>query len=129
MCEWLPSKSYVREYYNRALRVHIEVLQAQDQSVEGLSDESENGLRKRTEKPDSEQFQSLITSQDFKNLFDQCETFKNSVRNGSLEKTAQFWAGNMDIIWLILCLLEQPIQSLQLFTLYANIFSNYVKSF
>ena len=89
------------KHYNRALRVHklvlkalkrllFEVFQAQDQSGEGLSDVSENGLRNFTEKPDSEQFQSLITSQDFKNLFDQYEIFKNSVRNGSLGKTAQF---------------------------------------
>ena len=86
------------------------MFQAQDQSGEGLSHESENGLRKLTEKTDSEQFQSLITSQDpdFKNLFDQYETFKNSVRNGSLGKTAQFWLGYVDIIWLILYLLEQP---------------------
>ena len=105
------------KHYNRALRVHklvlealerllFEVFQAQDQSGEGLSDESENGLRKLTEKPDSEQFQSLITSQDFKNLFDQYEAFKNSVRNSSLGKTAQFWPGYMDIIWLILCFIR-----------------------
>ena len=60
------------KHHNRGLRVHklvlealerllFEVFQAQDKSGEGLSDESENGLRKRTEKPDSEQFQSLIT--------------------------------------------------------------------
>ena len=146
------------KHYNRAIRVHnlvlealerllFEVFQAQDQSGEGLSDESENGLRKLTEKPDSEQFQSLFTSQDFlKKLFDQCETFTNSVRNGSLGKTAQFWLGYMDIIWLILCFVRAtkennselhltalyelcPLQSLQLFTLYASVFSNYVKSF
>ena len=71
------------KHYNRAPSVHklvlealerllFEVFQDQDQSGEGLSDESENGLRKLTEKPDSEQFQTLITNQDFfKNLFDQ----------------------------------------------------------
>ena len=82
------------------------MFQVQDQSGEGLSDESENGLRKLTEKPDSEQFQSLIRSQNFKNLFDQYETFINSVRNGIFEKTAQFWLGYMDIIWLILCFIR-----------------------
>ena len=105
------------KHYNPILRVHklvlealerllFEVFQAQDQSGEGLSDESENGLRKRTEKPASEQFQSLITSQDFKNLFDQYETFKNSVRNGSLGRTAQFWPVYMDVIWLNLCFIR-----------------------
>ena len=96
------------KHYDRSLRVHklvlealqrllVEVFQAQDQSGEGLSEENENGQRK----PDSEKFQSLITSQDFKNLFNQYETFKNPVRNGSLRKTAQFWLGYMDINPLI----------------------------
>ena len=105
------------KYYNRALRVHklvlealerllFEVFQSQDQSGEGLGDESEHRLRKLTEKADSEQFRCLITSQDCKKLFDQYETFKNSVRNGSLGQTAKFWLGYMDIIWLILCFIR-----------------------
>ena len=69
-------KVMLGKHYNRALSVHklvlevlerllFEVFQDHDQSREGRSDESENGLRKRTEKPDSEQFQTLITSRDF----------------------------------------------------------------
>ena len=101
------------KHYSRALRVHklvlealerllFEAFQTHDQLVEGLSDETENVVRKLVEKPDCEHFQSLVRTQDFKRLFDRYEVFKDSVRNGSLGKTSQFWLGYMDIIWSIL---------------------------
>ena len=86
-----------------------------------MDDETENSIKKLSEKPDYEQFQSLIRSQEFKGFFDKHSKFKNGVRNGSLGKTAQFWLSYMDIIWLILSLIRATKENnfeLHLTTLY-----------
>ena len=120
------------KHYNRALRVHkmvlealkrllFEAFQAQDQFGGKMDDETENLIKKLLEKPDCEQFQSLIRSQEFKGFFDKYSEFKNGVRNGSFGKTAQFWLGYMDIIWLILSLIRKTKENnfeLHLTTLY-----------
>ena len=73
------------KHYNRALRVYkmvlealeqlFETFQAQDQFGRKMDDETENSIKKLSEKPDYEQFQSLIRSQEFKGFFDKHSKF------------------------------------------------------
>ena len=101
------------KHYNRALCVHklmlealerllLNVFQSQEESSEALSDETLNLIRQLSEKPDSEEFTNVTRREDFRRLYNSYNTFKNWIRNGSLGKTAQFWIGYMDLIWLIL---------------------------
>ena len=79
-------------------RLLFEAFTAHDLFVWEMDLETTNAVKKLTEKPDSERFQSLIISEKVKGLFNMYIEFKNGFRNGSLGKTAQFWIGYMDIM-------------------------------
>ena len=72
--------------YSQALRVHKMVLealkrllfeefQAQDQFGGKMDDKTENSIKKLSEKPDCEQFRSLIRSQEFEGFCDKYSEF------------------------------------------------------
>ena len=92
------------KHYNRALRVHklmlevlerllLNVFQSREESSEALSDETQNLIRQLSGKPDSGKFTNVTTREDFRRLYNSYNTLKNSIRNGSLGKTAQLKFG------------------------------------
>ena len=99
----------------------LNAFQSQEESSEALSDETQNLILQLSENPDSEKFTNVTTREDFRRLYNSYNTFKNSIRNGNLGKTAQFWIGYMDLIWLILTFIRATKENnfhLHLATLY-----------
>ena len=120
------------KHYNRALRVHKLMLEAlerllyeafinHEESTEALSDETQDAVNQLSVKPDSEKFANVTAREDFRRLYHNYSTFKDSIRKGSFGKTAQFWIGYMDLIWLILTFIRATKENnynLHLATLY-----------
>ena len=101
-----------RKHYNRALRVHKLMLEAlerllydafrnHEESSELLSNETQNAMKQLSMKPDSEKSTNVLAREDFRRLYHNYSAFKDLISRGSFGKTAQFWIGYMDLIWLI----------------------------
>ena len=92
-----------------------------EESTEALSDETQDAVNQLSVKPDSEKFANVTVREDFRRLYHNYSTFKDSIRKGSFGKTAQFWIGYMDLIWLILTFIratKETNYNLHLTTLY-----------
>ena len=92
-----------------------------EESTEALSDETQDAVNQLSVKPDSEKFANVTAREDFRRLYHNYSTFKDSIRKGSFGKTAQFLIGYMDLIWLILTFIRATKENnynLHLATLY-----------
>ena len=99
--------------YNRALRVHklmleslehllFQVFENQESSMEGLSASTRSAVRDLSKAPNAEMFKNVVSLEDLQQLYQRYCSFQESIRNGSLGKTAVFWINYMDIVWLLL---------------------------
>jgi hypothetical protein len=99
------------KHYNRAIRVHQRMLEAVERMLmEAFTHtHSSTGMSTFIEKmsmlpdyPNAESFSCTLSDNDFVDLSDQYEDFKNKVRQGQLGKTAQFWVSYCDCVWTLL---------------------------
>ena len=101
------------KHYNRALRVHklmleglerllFQVFENQENSIEGLSASTRSAIRDLSKAPNAEMFKNVVSLEDLQQLYQRYCSFKESIRNGSLGKTAVFWINYMAIVWLLL---------------------------
>ena len=105
------------KHFNRALRVHKVMLEALERlliqkfeqsllETERLSQNTVDLLVTLSKKPSHDTLQEMKENEAFCAFFTCYQQFKQSVRDGHLGKTAQFWLSYMDIVWLILTLIK-----------------------
>ncbi|MES9950704.1 MAG: hypothetical protein ABW118_17235 [Candidatus Thiodiazotropha sp.] len=105
------------KHFNRALRVHKVMLEALERlliqkfeqsllETERLSQNTSDLLLTATKNPSHDTLQEMKENEDLCSYFARYKQFKQSVRDGHLGKTAQFWLSYMDIVWLILTLIK-----------------------
>ena len=103
------------KHYNRALRVHNLMLESlerlffrasenQMNCIEELNDDSCKAIEELSETPNADNLNNTVSNQMY------CD-FKESVRNGSLAKTAMFWMNYMNIVWLVLTYIRATKQN------------------
>ena len=85
------------KHYNCALRVHKLMLEAlerllyeafinHEESTEALSDKTQDAVNQLSVKPDSEKFANVTARENFRRLYHNYSTFKDSIRKGSFGK-------------------------------------------
>ena len=100
------------KHYHRALRVHKLMLEAlerllyddfrnHEESSELSTYETQNTMKQVSMKPDSEESTNVLVRKDFRRLYHNYSAFKDLIKKGSFGKTAHFWIGYLDPIWLI----------------------------
>ena len=105
------------KHFNRALRVHKVMLEALERlllekfeqslpQTEILSQEASELLLNLSKKPTHDTLQKMKENDACCSFFARYKQFKQSVRDGKLGKTAQFWLSYMDLVWLILTLIK-----------------------
>ena len=70
--------------------------------MEGLNASTRSAIHDLSKTPIAEMFKNVVSLEDLQQLYQRYCSFKESIRNGSLGKTAVFWINYMDIVWLLL---------------------------
>ncbi|KAK3106630.1 hypothetical protein FSP39_024006 [Pinctada imbricata] len=103
------------KHYNRALRVHRIILEALErllikryieQEETDISNDFRVLLEDLASSPCKENLLKVETSATCQDHFDQYSKYRDSVREGALGKTAQFWISYMDIVWQIMSVIR-----------------------
>ena len=69
--------------------------------MEGLNACTQSAISDLSKAPNAEMFKNVVSLEDLQQLYQRYCNFKESIRNGSLGKTAVFWINYMDIFWLL----------------------------
>lgn len=107
------------KHFNHALCVHKVALEALEGS---LLEKFQDSLRedakltealselfyKLSNKPTSGNVLKIMENDAFCKYFDSYQKFNQSVREGHIEKTAQFWSSYIDLIWSVSALIKVP---------------------
>ena len=97
------------KHFNRALRVHKVTLEALERLLiekfeqslpqdEQFSQEAYELLLTLSKKPSHDTLQNMKENEAFCSFYARYKGFKQSLRDGHLGKTAQFWIGYMDLV-------------------------------
>ena len=70
--------------------------------MEELNASTRSAIHDLSKAPNAEMFKNVVSLEDLQQLYQRYCSFKESLRNGSLGKTAVFWINYTDIVWLLL---------------------------